>query len=286
MRLTWKDELPSLAAYYYATPLVLIWNGFAVAGLLFFARRKTRLSIVTGLAAILCWAWWQQDLPAGVEKIHPPESFQVVFWNTARLKAGWAGIAKRIHQVDSPVMGFVEAGPDEDHDRTRWQFEFPSHQPVFFGNGMVLLVRGEVKRTESGRLAMRCYYGLAEVEVNGKPLTVLLVDLFSNPFYPREKAFGALSEVIERSTDGPLLVLGDFNTPADSVHFERLRKRLSNAYELAGDGHAETWPAPYPVLAIDQVWVNPALKVHQARSVWSVESDHRAVLVEMAVSEK
>lgn len=259
--------------------------GFCSASALFLLRRKPRLALTAGILAVVCWGWWQEGRAVADPGKPRPETFRVAFWNTARLNAGWPKVAERIREMQSPVMGFVEAGPDKPADRNLWREEFPNHDCVFFGNEMVLLIEGKVIRTEQGPLADRCYYGLAAVEIAGKPLTVILVDLFSNPFYSREKAFLTLSELIEDHQEGPLLVLGDFNTPADSVHTTRLRSRLENALERTGPGPAETWPATFPVLSIDQIWVNGFVDVHQTRVAWSLESDHRAVLADLALSE-
>ena len=286
LRWTWKDSQPAFSAFFYATPLALIWIGFAAASFCFLVQRNRRLAVIAGLAAVLCWGWWQQGSATAHPNRQASESFRAVVWNIARLKAGWPNVAARIKQMESPIMGFVEAGPDKQKQRRRWREEFPNHEAVYFGNGMVLLVEGKIGRTSRGSLGYGCFYGSAAVEIDGKPLTILLVDLYSNPCYSREAAFQGLSDLVERSKGGPILVLGDFNTPADSVHADWLRRDLQNAFEVAGKGRAETWPAPFPVLAIDQIWLSPSLNVQRTRYAWSLESDHRAVLAEFAFSEK
>ncbi|MCA9072892.1 MAG: endonuclease/exonuclease/phosphatase family protein, partial [Planctomycetaceae bacterium] len=259
--------------------------GLAVTGLLFFVLKRTRSGLIFGLCAVACWTWWLQGSSAASLKETPPATVRVVFWNTARLKAGWSPVAEQIQAMSSPIMGFVEAGPDEPTDRIRWQHAFPKYQRVFFGNGMVLLVQGEVIRTEWGELGTSSYFGRADLVVAGREVTVFLVDINSNPFFCREEALKTLHARTKQASSGTVLVMGDFNTPSDSVHLQGLRNDFSNALEVAGQGTGETWPTPFPVLAIDQIWVNRKRVLSRAGQECSMYSDHRAVIAELALSE-
>ncbi len=77
------------------------------------------------------------------------------------------------------------------------------------------------------------------------------------------------------------MLLGDFNTPVDSVWLSAIRARFDNAFEVAGNGILATWPLPLPVLALDQVWVSDQLGVSCAKIGWSMLSDHRPVFTEI-----
>lgn len=285
LRLTWKDSSAELAPFFYATPLPLVWIGLAVTGFLYFTLRKRRSALIAGLCAIACWTWWLQASSAAAMNETPPVAVRVVFWNIARLQAGWSPLTRQIQAMDSPIMGFVEAGEDAPADRQRWEQAFPKHQRIFFGNGMVLLVQGRVLHTEQGQLAKACYYGRADFVIAGETLTVFVVDINSDPFFCREQALAELHEVTRHASSDTVLVMGDFNTPADSVHLRALRDDFHNALEVVGQGTDETWPTPFPVLAIDQIWVNRAEVLKRAGKDWSIYSDHRAVIAELAFSE-
>jgi endonuclease/exonuclease/phosphatase (EEP) superfamily protein YafD len=77
-----------------------------------------------------------------------------------------------------------------------------------------------------------------------------------------------------------LIVLGDFNTPADSAFFRPLRAFATNAFEVAGSGCAATWPMPLPVLSLDQMWTTGRLRAVRCEHMLSWRSDHRAVRAE------
>ncbi len=212
------------------------------------------------------------------------QAMQVVFWNAARLKFGWKPVALQIQARSAPLMGFVEAGPNDSAAIRRWQTDFPEHHRVFFGNGMVLLFQGQILEIEQGGLGRGSYYGRAVLEWRGTRMTAFLVDIHSNPFFSREETLGRLTDLM-KATTGPVVVMGDFNTPSDSVHFEGLRENFQNAFEAGGQGNLATWPVPCPVLAIDHIWTNRQFAVNCAWHEWSLQSDHQAVIAELSFSE-
>lgn len=284
IRLSCKDSLPALAPLYYGTPLALIWSGLAFSSGMFFALRKPRWTIAAGILACACWGAWQETSMVASEPVPSKDAIPVVFWNTARLRFGWDGVAQGIQSRSAPLMGFVEAGPDDAQARKRWEEAFPEYQRVFFGNGMVLLFQGKILETERGRLGRGSYFGRAVLEWKEKRVTVFLVDIHSNPFFSRQSTLGRLTDLVSASP-GPVIIMGDFNTPSDSVHFGPLRENFQNAFEARGQGNLATWPVPCPVLAIDHIWANRRVAVHSARHESSLQSDHQAVVAELSFSE-
>ena len=79
------------------------------------------------------------------------------------------------------------------------------------------------------------------------------------------------------------VILGDFNTPADSAHFELLRRSHVNAFEEAGAGYAASWPGFAPLLTLDQIWVSAPARVQHCELGWTLISDHRPVVAEIAI---
>ncbi len=284
LRLICKDSLPVLAPLFYATPLALIWSGWTVTGAIFVGLRKPVLAALAGILAVTCWVWWQQTAVVAAPQTLSVNSLRIVFWNAARLKSGWSPVAGQIAEWSSPLMGFVEAGSDGPEDRARWQQEYPHHRPIFFGNDMVLLTQAKLLETSSGQLARGCYYGLARLEWHEQQFTAILVDIHSSPFYSREPALTALADLANSITTEPVVIMGDFNTPADSVCFHDLRAGFQNAFESAGRGHSATWPTPCPVLAIDHVWTNRRFAVNLCRHARSAQSDHFGVIAELSFS--
>jgi endonuclease/exonuclease/phosphatase (EEP) superfamily protein YafD len=124
-------------------------------------------------------------------------------------------------------------------------------------------------------------YALYEARVKNQTLRVLQVDIDARPVHPRRQPLAALGEMVKTLSDKPLIVMGDFNTPYDSVHLEPLKKMLQHAWLAAGSGCVETWPAFLPVLSLDQVWSGNGLRPVRCRHGITFRTDHRPVFAEL-----
>lgn len=76
--------------------------------------------------------------------------------------------------------------------------------------------------------------------------------------------------------------MGDFNTPGDSVWFDKLRERYTNLFKESGTGFLATWPAIAPILDIDHIWLSSQLESSCAWKVMSSTSDHAMLLGEIS----
>ena len=144
----------------------------------------------------------------------------------------------------------------------------------------MLLCKGTFSEVTHGTLGEFGYYRRARVRIGPTELIVLMVDIRSNPLLSRRKAIEQVLALTDADMSNSVLVLGDFNTPADSVHFDLLRDRqFTGAFESHGQGYSATWPVPLPLVQIDHVWANRHVEITHCRHLWSAKSDHRPVLV-------
>jgi vancomycin resistance protein VanJ len=90
-----------------------------------------------------------------------------------------------------------------------------------------------------------------------------------------------LLAVIERTAE-PTVVGGDFNSPPGSVAFEWVADRLQSAFDTAGTGFGWTFPARFPLLRIDHLFVSRDLRVLNCRVLPLRASDHRPVVADLA----
>jgi endonuclease/exonuclease/phosphatase family metal-dependent hydrolase len=117
----------------------------------------------------------------------------------------------------------------------------------------------------------------------GGYIEVLAVDFVSDPRRSRRERVARLARWTKRrARNAPLLIVGDFNAPRDSIHFEKLRKRgLKHAYEEGGRGQwPYTWPLPCPFYAIDHAWLY-RLYPASYRLVRSSSSDHSRQIMDL-----
>jgi endonuclease/exonuclease/phosphatase (EEP) superfamily protein YafD len=237
-------------------------------------KRALRWAICTGLlgVGVICEDW--RLLPDRSET----RDLKVVFWNACRLNRGWEGVTAEIRSWDADVIAMVEAGLGErDSLKAQWHEACPGYKVSILGAGIVLLTRGESGTATVHEFHQGSRARQIQTTVQGQKLNLVIVDIDANPFRSRDPALGQLIEVVNPLATEPTLVLGDFNTPADSALLEPMRPRYSLAFDLAGQGYRATWPIPLPVLAIDQVWASNQIDVTSCKHLWTKASDHRPV---------
>lgn len=99
----------------------------------------------------------------------------------------------------------------------------------------------------------------------------------------RRKDVAALLEFGRHEAgSGPLIIGGDFNTPARHslfVPFERAG--LADSLAAVGRGWPNTITADFPVARIDQIWVSAHFRPIHGRAVFTPNSDHRMVVIDL-----
>lgn len=277
LRLTVRDAWPLFAFVYYATPYFVIAGLTLLAALASLRLRKWGRALLAAALTLLCGVRGYQtaffwNAPGSAE-----QPLRLALWNAGRgVRGAWPDIAEQVSALDADVIALVEAGRGPRQDAF-WRARLPGyeHAPLHFG--LRLAVRGRVEVLDTFYKRQRAWWQVSRVTVAGRSFVVALVDVHSDPFYPKREAFEGLRAALAPYADEPLLVLGDFNTPSDSVYFDPLRATMREAFETAGRGYAPTWPAGAPLLTLDQVWTG-GIRVAECRRQRSRHSDHLIVL--------
>jgi endonuclease/exonuclease/phosphatase family metal-dependent hydrolase len=194
---------------------------------------------------------------------------------------GRKAIIDRIRTFDADVIGLVEIGERTPGTDPMWEDSFPGYRVEALDGQMLLLTKGDLVATASHKLGDNSRCHVVNIRLHGSPLTVVLVDLASDPLGDHGGSISKLREVTASLADDPIIVMGDFNTPSDSVFLDSMRSQMINAFEAAGNGYSATWPVPMPLIAIDQVWVSRLVDIRNCRLCWSLQSDHRGVVTDI-----
>jgi vancomycin resistance protein VanJ len=90
---------------------------------------------------------------------------------------------------------------------------------------------------------------------------------------------------LARQVDGPVLVVGDFNTPPRGLVYRQLTSQLDDAFTAAGLGAGNTYSARRPLLRIDYVFTRAPAQVARCRVLADPRlSDHRPLLAEVVLA--
>jgi endonuclease/exonuclease/phosphatase family metal-dependent hydrolase len=165
-----------------------------------------------------------------------------------------------------------------------------THHPYELrAEGILPVRRGEVRAAQWLRLSLDQSY----IDVVNTHLSLHFVERFiqsralfsddpSLPAAQHPAPFPAL-----RGTLDHLILLGDFNSGALSPLYFWLKRRLSDAQRAGGRSALATWPARYPLLRLDHVWIGKELDVTNVAvprdPLTRVASDHLPIVVDLAI---
>lgn len=278
-----RDSWDWLALVFYTTPWPVVAAGFCIlavrARLLNQAHALRRYVLFTG-GALFTWvatSWYAAPPPPAAAP-----AVRVVHWNVARPDVLLPRAAAWLRAQDADILCIAEAQPRVKRTLDRWRTEFPDYRLQPAAGEMICLVRGEVLLSGTGSLVPGSIYAMHRLQIRGRRVNVMQVDIDARPGNSRRAAIEKLVQFAQRETDGNLIIAGDFNLPRESAFLDPLRRDFRQCFEAAGRGLAETWPAPLLALSLDQAWAGRAWQPVGCRHGWSWISDHRPVVAEFA----
>ena len=296
VRLTVRDSGGTLSTLiFYISPLILISTGAVFLSVLTLWIRWYRLGLIWLLMGTLTGAWcYQKQFQKHQTVIREPKTasqpLRVFFWNVGDQLWSIKNMVQEIKRVDADLVALVEAESYTTTNQEFWKKSFPGYHYQAGKNGFMLLSRLPTTASEFGNFGrmgryLKVVLKTAERQSSPSPgpeaMVVYLVDINSDILRSRKEALQKLAEEVAGQKEKPVVILGDFNTPGDSVHFNPLRKICRNSFEQAGEGYNATWPLPLPVLDLDGIWVNSLFQVHASENRWTWYSDHRPVVADL-----
>ncbi len=286
-----KDQLPVARLLFYAMPkpclamlavVLLVWRG---------QGRWSRMAAAVALAGISGW-WLAQSwcvpaqaatTPPAVASAsggpQPPKpQLKVLYWNLCRPNKLHQGMVRMIQEQQPDVAAFVEPGTTAGELCPAYEALLPGYKAAWMPRGILWLSRLPSHYRDRGKLENIGAYAWFDVEGAGPTFQVVVGDVFPHLFRSRK---GQLDEALSHArgrTDA--VIVGDFNTPLESVLWKGFRKDYVHAFEAAGSGFKETWPIGLPLLSLDHVWVGRDWEIVEAKKFWRVlASDHAALVV-------
>lgn len=294
VRLTLRDSEPALALFYYMTPGIVLAPLAAIAEIIFLMAGRSRAAVlcfILFIALLVNWHFqtWHSGRAASGEPIDPSSRHRLLLWNVMGATVDSPAILEQITRTQADLVGLVEVRvPDPSIEA--FARSMPGHQLLPLGAGMAVVVKraaataliGESVILGRRRVDIRPggWCAMVDVLLGGKLLTVVMVDLKSDPLRWRRPAIERLVGWLETEEERPMIVMGDFNTPVDSVLLTPLRRKHINAFERVGRGYYVTWPSPVPILSLDQVWMSRQVDPITASLLAHPASDHRMFWVE------
>jgi endonuclease/exonuclease/phosphatase (EEP) superfamily protein YafD len=282
VHLTIEDSVIGFSTWYYATPWSLLSGAALVAALLFLKNKHFKFAFFLLLGAAATTTLWLYTGFHHNQQRDAADAIKLMFWNADHVRYGVSKAIVQVRDIDADIVGIVEAGREKEI-KEEWKNSFgeQSISPLF--GEMLILTKGTILEKEANDLAPHSRYNWIKLAIKDKEISILLVDIPPTPLDSREPAFDELRRVIALHRNENLIIMGDFNTPSDSVFFEPLRNEFHHAFEQSGNGFSATWPVPVPLLTIDHIWTNKNFQLYETHLV-SSWSDHKAIVTDVGLN--
>lgn len=162
-----------------------------------------------------------------------------------------------------------------------------------FVAGKALLSRYPIVDFELISYANRRPYIRATLDVAGTPVTVLVAHLPRPDFGKSDEIYGNdpnadpefESIVAEFPPITPTIILGDFNVTDQADNYRMLADTgFIDTFRKVGQGFGSTYPAAFPTVRIDYIWVSPHFTVMESNVLSETGSDHRPLTSTVALT--
>ena len=246
--------------YFYAIPLPVII--LVVLALSIILSKKWRLYNLK-LALILLLIWLGRSF-----KIHIPEDIkesdlEIVFWNVSRDNNFEDAFKKNGGIPDLMVLA-----ESRKNDIEMFKQKYPNYYFYKSYRELFIFSKTPIERTRENTSK----HGSTVISFKTANINFYAIDVQGSPDVPREWELRYVNESIQKTES--TIVLGDFNTPYESMHLKQFKKKFNQAFNEKGNGFRETWFYNIPYLSLDHIWVSKDLKVLKTKKFYTTESDH------------
>lgn len=280
---TWlKDHDPHWAVFFYAMPKpCLLGLSVVLACWPKLSRRQRVPACLASLGLATWWlstSWCRPQEVTGIGQNSPnDEPLTILYWNLCRPKNLDQEMVDLVKETQPDLAVFVEAG-NAGSVLTQYSEMLPDYRPELMQRGIMRLSRMKTASDRSGVVPRMAAYAQFDLAGRGPDFPIVVADIFPHLFHSRKPQIDSVFAHTFKRPDA--IVIGDFNTPLESVHLGQFRQSFSEAFEVASFGLKETWPCGLPLLSIDHIWVGPDWQVLAAEKFWRLTgSDHAALLV-------
>lgn len=247
-----KDHFRFFQVYFYAFPLpILVFMGFVIT-LLFYRPRSYFIFFICftlGLTAI----WLNNSYIFHQNVDVPKEATSVLFWNTAdRAHIPREILTETIKDARPEIIALVEAENAIEDDVKQLSADFPEYEFRILEGNMFVGVKGRINSITFKEEPHSYDINFIDLSLDSGSLMLALTDTFQDPSMDKRKTLSTILKLSkEKNTD---LMVGDFNTPYESVHFRPFEDYFTSFHDY-GQGFSATWLFGVPLLEIDLVWL-------------------------------
>jgi vancomycin resistance protein VanJ len=300
---------------------IFVLNGLALIGLWFWTERNGEHHWLATILAyipqnlygvpsvlLLIWAIRNQNLLGAIANLIVLAGFLLTFMglnipkpSSASSKPPLRLVTYNLHQDNRAIATLKRLQPDiavlqESRDVDGLLNDLRATFPGFLirhQGELTTISRFPIQSVQNHDLPRTARLPLdVTLNVNGRAVRVVNLHFpfadFRGPFANKPNQSGLSRRdqtrlLLELDQRTPVLIAGDFNTTPRGAMYSSLRAKYQNAFEQAGWGFGFTYNSRFPVIRIDHVWFNSGVRATRAFSVIDQASDHRPLVIDLAL---
>jgi len=274
-----KDNIYPLSILFYAFPLIiLIVIGLIIS--LLYIKRKIIFTILILFQLFLTINWFLNyhsytEYPS--TNIYKTSS--ILFWNVAKNnKPPIEIIIKHIKEENISSFALVEAEYILPKEIKQFKEELPEYNFRKLKGNMIFGSVNQIKKNNYINEYKSYKFNYIEtIKPNNKIEKILIVDIYANPFFNRKKPLSTTFNFIKENDID--IIIGDFNTPFESIHFSKYKSDLNGFHKLS-KGFTATWAYGFPLLELDHVWTNKRHTPLNLKKINYSVSDHQLLIAD------
>ncbi|MEZ4803652.1 MAG: endonuclease/exonuclease/phosphatase family protein [Gelidibacter sp.] len=268
-----KDRYYTFSILYYACPLPLIILFGLLVTLLFFSKKRIFYILIVLLVGMNCYFFLHYFGAAAEEDKIATSS--ILFWNVAENKPLPTDIiTEKIDQYHPEIIALVEALPSQE-DLNVLKKACPDYQFQKLYGTMLVGIKGSIDNVEFKAKTSVYKFNFIKATINGKLFKIMIADVNAVPFFNKKFPLDFIHDFSQKHKVDVLL--GDFNTPYESVFFENFKQDYYSFHPYS-IGMTSTWPTKFPVIEIDQIWIGNKFQPIKMDKFCYKLSDHKMLL--------
>lgn len=246
--------------FFYILPLPVIIFGVLCLSILL-TKKWRRYNLI--LALILTLVWLGKSFKVHIPNAIKESDLEVVFWNASRENTFESTCEESEGIPDVMVLTeFIIKDLEELKIKYPQYYFYNTDRELFIFSKTPLVIDSD-KRSKNGT---------SVINFETANINFYAVDVQGSPDVPRGQELTFVNENIKENEN--TIVLGDFNTPYESMYLKHIKKEFNQAFNIKGNGFRETWFFNLPLLSLDHIWVSKDLKILKTQKIYTLHSDH------------
>jgi hypothetical protein len=181
---------------------------------------------------------------------------KVLFWNLAkREQLSINYIFNQVNKHQPDVLAFVEAPHTTLKNLDSLKMKLPEYSFKTLEGAMLVAAKENIELLDFK--IKEDAYKVNLLEIKTSNLKFIVTDLTANVLVDKKEILSFVSDFAKKNNVD--IIVGDFNTPFESVHFNHFYDGFST-FHYYNNGFTATWPLGIPLFELDHIWIS---KKHQ-----------------------